>query len=54
MRRVASWAEPGLAHDLDVAGGVQQVGQAAADDLVVVEQEDTDHVSFLPGPVGAT
>jgi hypothetical protein len=27
---------------------VQQVGQATTDDLVVVEQEDTNHDSFLP------
>ena len=42
MRRVASAAEPGLADDLDVAVGLEQVAQPAPDDLVVVEQEDAD------------
>ena len=32
----------GLADDLDVTGGVQQVDEAPADDLVVVEQESPD------------
>ena len=32
----------GLAHDLDVAVGLEQVAQPAADDLVVVEQEHPD------------
>src|ERR1043165_1735277 len=39
---------PGLADHLDITRGVQQVGQAAPDHLVVVEQEHTDHVPFLP------
>ena len=40
----------GLADHLDVALGLQQVDQAAPDHFVVVEQEDTDHSSFIPGP----
>jgi hypothetical protein len=27
---------------------VQQLGKTSTDDLVIVEQEDTDHPSFLP------
>ena len=42
IRRAASWAEPGLADDLDVALGLEQLLDAAAHDLVVVEQEHAD------------
>ena len=38
----------GLADHLDVALALQHVPQAAADDLVVVEQKDPDHSTFLP------
>ena len=42
MRRVASWASPGLADDLDVALGLEQLADPAADHLVVVEEEHAD------------
>src|SRR5204863_2853698 len=38
----------GLADHLDVALRLQQVGQAAPDHLVVVEQVHTDHHPFVP------
>jgi hypothetical protein len=38
----------GLAHDLDVAVLGQQIRDAAPHDLVVVEQENSDHRMFLP------
>jgi hypothetical protein len=40
--------QAGLAHDLDVAVGLQQVDQAAPDHLMVVEKKDSDHSFFLP------
>ncbi|GIH07865.1 hypothetical protein Rhe02_59320 [Rhizocola hellebori] len=39
---------PGLAHDLDVAFALKELAQAAADHLVVVKQENTDHLCSLP------
>ena len=48
MRRGRLLRRAGLADHLDATGGVQQIGQATADDLVVVEEKDTDHVSVLP------
>ena len=35
----------GLADDLDVVLGVEQLPDPAADDLVVVEEEHADHVA---------
>src|SRR5207248_512098 len=40
----------GLADDLDVALAFEHVAQAVADHLVVVEQVDPDHLSFVPQP----
>ena len=52
MRAVASRGAAGLADDLDVALALEEVVQAASDDLVVVEEEDADrlgvHALFLP------
>ena len=48
MRRVASCAEPDSPTTSMSPGGAQQVGEATTDDLMVVEQEDTDHPSFIP------
>jgi hypothetical protein len=45
-------ATSGLTDDLDVAARRQQIHQATTDNFVVVEQEHTDHVSFLPCPRG--
>nr|BFE73553.1 hypothetical protein GCM10020092_068540 [Actinoplanes digitatis] len=43
----------GFADHLDVAVGLEQIEQAAADHLVVVEEKDPDHASFLLPGAGA-
>ena len=47
IREMASAAVPGLADHLDEPGRLDQVPEAPPDDLVVVEQEDTDPVGPL-------
>ena len=52
MRRAASFADAGLADDLDVVGRLEQLPQAAADDLVVVQEEHADgHSWSTPVPL---
>jgi hypothetical protein len=41
--------EPGLADDLDVALGLEQLAQSAADHLVVVEQEHAQGLAVTHG-----
>ena len=48
MRPRGLLRRPGLADHLDVAVRLEQLGQAPADHLVVVEQEDPDHRGPLP------
>ena len=40
-----------LAHDLEVGLGVEEVGEAPADDLVIVEQIDADRPAHRCSPV---
>ena len=47
IRRSASLGGVGLADDLHVVLGVEELAHAAAHDLVVVEQEDPDRVQIM-------
>jgi hypothetical protein len=41
---------PRLTHHLDITRRKQQISQATTDNLMVIEQENTDHPPFLPCP----